>query len=302
MKTLTEWIHSGRFPHAIMIEGQPGSGRKTYARLLASAILCGEEQPPCGQCSHCSKIEKDIHPDVITAQGEGRARSFSIDTVRKIRSDAFVRPNEADGKVFLLLETQEMGQEAQNALLKILEEPPVGVYFILVCENRQQMLPTIRSRTTTIAMEIPEVEETAQLLAQRVESHTFEDYQRAAIQADGNVGRALELLADEQAWERYQQARDIFIALLEGRELDALALFVDCQRDRPLFLERLTLMRSFAMAMLLDKERGPRFSALQLRQIIDIIDKVYQAAEANVSLLLLITLVCAEIRTVLSRR
>jgi DNA polymerase III delta prime subunit len=152
-RTLAAWTGGGRLPHTVLIEGEAGTGRGDFARALARAILCGADSRPCGICRHCVKTEKDIHPDFEVLQGGGGARSFHVDTVRKMRSDAHIRPNEANARVFLLQDAHTMSVQAQNALLKIIEEPPNGVHFILICENREQMLPTIQSRAAVITME-----------------------------------------------------------------------------------------------------------------------------------------------------
>lgn len=299
LATLTAWLRGGRFPHAILVEGPKGSGRKTFARKVAQALLCSGENPPCEQCAHCDKVARGIHPDLITVQGEGGTRSFYISMVRDIRTQAIVRPNEAKNKVFLLLDTENMGAPAQNALLKILEEPPAGVYFILVCENREQMLPTIQSRTSIVTMEIPDVEHCAEELQRREPEKTPEQCRRAAVQAGGNIGRALELLEDEEAQARQEQALEIFTNILEGRELEALAALAACQRDKPLFLEYLSLFRSFAVDLMLEGKQSHRYSALQLMEIIDILDEISLAVEMNVNMLLLVTLLPSKIRTVL---
>lgn len=295
-KTLAGWLHGGRLPHTVLIEGSQGLGRKTFARNLAAAILCsGEEERPCGECGHCKKVEKDIHPDLITVQGEGGVRSFHIDAVRGVRGEAVKSPNEADAKVFLLLDVEEMTVQAQNALLKLIEEPPAGVHFLLVAENRQRMLPTILSRVAVVTMQTPSAEGCAAVLAERFPDRDNRELMALAVQAGGNVGRALALLDDPQAAERQVAAGAVLDALLAGRELDALEAMRDCERDKQLFAQRLELMRG----ALAEKLVAGSQNALQLAKIVDIIDEMISASRGNVSMLLLTTSLCAKVSGVL---
>ena len=119
-EALVFYQRDGRFPHGILLEGEEGTGRKTFARLIAAAALCEGEKPPCGQCRHCKKIRKDIHPDVQTIGPEPGKKSFKKEQVEWLRADAWIKPNEAPRKVYILCETQYMTAWAQNALLKLL--------------------------------------------------------------------------------------------------------------------------------------------------------------------------------------
>jgi hypothetical protein len=137
----------GRFPHAVLLEGGPGSGTDRLAAELARAAVClSDGDRPCGVCSGCVKALAGSHPDIFTLDGDANPRAFPVDAVRKIRSDAFVRPNEAPYRVFVLLGVQNMSELSQNALLKILEEPPKNVLFLLTTVSASALLPTVRSR------------------------------------------------------------------------------------------------------------------------------------------------------------
>lgn len=152
--TLAGAFDSGRFPHAVFLEGGTKSARKDLACLLASAAVCRREGEkfPCGVCSGCIKVRAGSHPD-ISVSGGGEGPALRVDEIRRIRQDASVKPNEAEHKVYLLLETQDMTDQAQNAILKILEEPPPGVLFVLTAPSVSQLLPTIRSRIQLFRME-----------------------------------------------------------------------------------------------------------------------------------------------------
>lgn len=148
-------LQAGRLPHAILLEGASAQARMHTARWIAQAVLCEDDNPPCGQCRHCSKILQDIHPDLITVSGTQSARSFHADMVRSVRADAYVMPNESPRKVYILEHVHSMTTAAQNALLKVLEEPPAYVTLLLLCPNKNMMLPTILSRASVFALGEP---------------------------------------------------------------------------------------------------------------------------------------------------
>ena len=152
-RILSSFVDRGRIPHAVLIEGPAGSGRRTLAKILAQAAVCiSSGEKPCGVCGHCRKMSSGNHPDVLMIGGEGTPRSFHVETVREIRRSAHILPNEAEYRVLILTGAEGMTPEAQNALLKILEEPPPHLLFILTCESRFQLLPTIQSRVVGVAL------------------------------------------------------------------------------------------------------------------------------------------------------
>lgn len=159
---VAQLLDAGRFPHAILIESGGAEERKKLARLIAQALVCTSSgERPCGKCAACQKAAAQAHPDILEAEGGEAVRSFHIETVREVREDVFILPNEAQNKVYLLLNAQSMSPQAQNALLKVLEEPPSYAIFLLACDSKTKMLPTILSRVTTVALDAPVQELTA---------------------------------------------------------------------------------------------------------------------------------------------
>lgn len=133
--------------HAYIISGPAGSGRHTLAKLLAAGMLCtSREEKPCGTCTACTKVQKGIHPDVSVVTGPGEGKPVTVDQVRALRSDAYIRPNEGERKVYLLEGADQMNASAQNAMLKLLEEGPRYASFLLMAANAGGLLQTVRSR------------------------------------------------------------------------------------------------------------------------------------------------------------
>lgn len=187
---LSASLREGLLSHAVLIEGEKGTGRKELAIWLAKAVLCKNENSPCKNCSVCRKIENGNHPDVEIFGGNGGARSFHIDEVRAIKESLWLAPNESEQKIYILLDIENMGVEAQNALLKSLEEPPQHVKFILTCDNRKSLLDTIISRVTVYTLETPTKEECAKALLEKFPEISENEAELFSIAYGGNFGAA----------------------------------------------------------------------------------------------------------------
>ncbi len=151
---ISQALSSNRFPHSVIIEGGTPEERLNLANKIAEALVCSDENTiPCGECHHCIKASKGMHPDIAiynprTEKGHKEA-NFSVDYVREIREKAFIIPNEANRKITILAEAQKMNEQGQNAFLKMLEEPPKFANFILLTTTRNVFIDTILSRVVT---------------------------------------------------------------------------------------------------------------------------------------------------------
>ncbi len=152
LNNLCSAVSAGKLSHAVILEGADAALRMELANYLAAAIVCMGSEKPCGECNSCIKASRASHPDIIEVAGGETARSFPISKVREIRSMAYILPNEAQRKVFILRNAGSMGEKTQNALLKILEEPPEFVNFILDCNSKSVMLPTVLSRASVYSL------------------------------------------------------------------------------------------------------------------------------------------------------
>lgn len=165
---LSALLKANRFPHAILIECADEEAGASAARFASKMLVCeNKDMAPCGVCSACKKAQAGSHPDIAEYSGGNAPRSFKVDWVREAIRSAYVMPNEADSKVFVFLKTQTMSDSAQNAVLKVLEEPPSYVKFILVCNSKTNMLETILSRCVVFSLDsdaqtdLPEKTQTA---------------------------------------------------------------------------------------------------------------------------------------------
>jgi len=193
-ENLRSSIGRGRISHFYLISGPAGSGKRTLARLLAAAILCrSQQEKPCGTCPACRKVLGAGHPDFITID-DPEKKTVPVDLVRQARSDMYVRPNESDHKIYLFPRGQDMAEPSQNALLKILEEPPAYGVFILLTENPEKLLPTVRSRCTQLSLTALPGDLLRQTLQQRYPQADGEALQSAITRSGGFLGQAISLM------------------------------------------------------------------------------------------------------------
>ena len=195
-QNLAASLSRGHISHFYLISGPRGAGKRTLARSLAAAILCGEKNKPCLRCAACRKVIGNNHPDVITVE-DPEHKTVAVKIVRQFREDVFVRPNEAEHKIYIF--PQELGLEGQNALLKILEEPPAYGVFILLTDNPAKLLPTVRSRCTELKLLALPPEILEPQLKKDFPQAPQEDNRAAMVRSGGFLGQARELLENGDA-------------------------------------------------------------------------------------------------------
>lgn len=139
-------ISRGSLPNALILNGPDEKMLRKYATYLAVACACEAKDDICGVCESCRRVLNAITPDVIDIFPEDGKQSINVDQARNVRADAYIAPNELDVKIYILHNADKMNVQTQNALLKILEEPPRFVSFILLSANTAAFLPTVRSR------------------------------------------------------------------------------------------------------------------------------------------------------------
>ncbi len=186
-------VGRGRISHFYLISGPAGSGKHTLAKRLSAAILCQSDEKPCLSCTACRKAMASTHPDCITVEDPEHKR-VAVKIVRDARADMYVMPNESSRKVYIF--PQEMGVEGQNALLKILEEPPEYGVFILLTDNPQSILPTVRSRCTELRLTSLPQDVLRRELEKEFPQADSDSITAAIERSGGYLGQAKTLLAD----------------------------------------------------------------------------------------------------------
>jgi DNA polymerase-3 subunit delta' len=229
------WSHPGGLPHALVLAGPPGLGKRDFAESLARRILCERStgpEPACGECDACRWFEAGNHPDfrrlipeadaedVETEEAPAKSEKpekkkssqILVGQVRALADFVYVGAHRARGRVIVVQPAEAMNAAAANSLLKILEEPPSSVYFILVSDAFRRLLPTIRSRCSQVVMGRPEPQAARDWLKK-----TQPD---AASLLDVTGGMPLRALtAGEQGWKRIVASLETALADVDQDEM-----------------------------------------------------------------------------------
>ena len=186
---------TGRGSHCYLLSGPEGSGKHTLANILAAAMQCPADSPPCRRCNACRKALSGIHPDIITVD-DPEKKSVSVELIRQLQTDAYIRPNEGQRKVYLIPRAMDMTDSAQNALLKLIEEPPAYAVFFLLADTPEKLLPTVRSRCAELRLEPVAAAEALPWLAAQFPDRSRDTLLAAHRRAGGYLGQAAALLQE----------------------------------------------------------------------------------------------------------
>ena len=254
LRRLAGELSQGSFSHAYIIEGADGFGKHTLARNMVMALACqhrgdADYPLPCGTCAACRKIAAGISPDVTLVKRPDGKSMITVDTVRDLRADVAVFPNDLDFKVYIIEDAHTMNTQAQNAFLLTLEEPPPFVLFLLLAEDAGALLETIRSRAPVLRMQpIAEDEMRAYLLSPErtpklsraaitLAEQAPDDLAALISASGGSIGKALELLDDKrrepmlEARRFVSEACTLLAARTRNDELLAALLSLGTNRD-----------------------------------------------------------------------
>ncbi len=219
-----------KLPHALIFEGAEGSGKKTLSLLTLAAM----------EPSFSDKILRLGTPDVTLHTLEDDKKSIGVKQVRVIRYQAYIAPQELSFRAFIIDKAEAMTPEAQNALLKIFEEPPTGVFFFLLCDNAATLLSTVRSRAPVLRMESFDNGTLSNYLLENNEKakKLFEKDREAFIQlvrsSSGAIGEAEKRLGEteDSAYAVKKRTDELIKLLAEGKSSEILCFFSSLKLNR----------------------------------------------------------------------
>ena len=271
-------VAENRVSQAYIVNGERGTGKKMLAKLFAMALLCEEHGPePCNKCHSCVQAESNNHPDIIWVTHE-KPGSIGVDDVRtQINNTVAIKPYQGPYKVYIIPEADIMTVQAQNALLKTIEEPPQYAVFILLTENADVLLPTINSRCVMLKLRYIKDALIKKYLMERMEVPDYKAEVCAAF-AQGNLGKAIKLAGSElvEAVKRctlYIVEINDYLDLIMVWYRDVLLYKATREIDKVVFKDQIDCMR----------EQARRSSYEGIETILDSLDKAKARLKANVN-------------------
>lgn len=201
-ETLKNMIDSNNISHSYIFSGTSGIGKFEFAKEFAKAIIClSETEPkPCNHCKACESFDNSNNPDIIII--DENEDSIKTETIKELTNNILEKPIQGNKKIYIINNSENMTKEAQNSILKTLEEPPEYVTIILICSNEDNMLSTIKSRCTRIHFENLEISEVKDYIKQNYPEIEIDD--SIINLSQGSIGKALKLNENKTLYENIE--------------------------------------------------------------------------------------------------
>ena len=281
--------------HAFLISGPHGSGKKHLAREIAAAVECtGSSDFPCRICPQCQKVLHNIHPDVTVFESMEK-KALTLDEVRKqIVNDSYILPNEGKKKVYIIPNADQLSVLSQNALLLTLEDPRPYNVFILLSENPDRILPTLRSRLMEFSLKPVALEDAIPFLKEDFPNLSLSSYQRLYENSGGYIGPMIESAGNQENVNADKVAH--LVSLLQGcQEVELLSFCFSLENmTRPDFLIFLKDVIDTISNDILNSSQNNPAKSYQAIKYYQLLNELYQDGQANVNTAHLCGRLCAE--------
>lgn len=291
-KALQDMLRDKSIFHAVVFEGSEGLGKMTLASIFASGILCeGKNNRPCKVCPSCKKFLSGNHPDYFLIRPE--KDSIGVDRIRLMQEQLYIKPLASERKVYVIDEANKMTSQAQNCLLKTLEEPPPRVHIIMCTSNQNSLLKTIQSRCLRFKFDIYCEEDVKQLILQNGKVNQ-ELLDMAFVFSQGIPGRAVSMLSEDFVNMRDRMIESILF--LKGRGLESV---IEASKSIEKYKETIeqgidiiyTLFRDFALYRVTGNEKRlinsdkkdiilENASGMEAQGIFEILDSLEEAKQS----------------------
>ena len=314
IKYIRNAVSENKVSHAYIMNGERGSGKKMLANLFATTLQCEKGGPdPCNECHSCKQAESGNHPDIIHVTHE-KPNTISVEDIRtQVNNDILIKPYQGPYKIYIISEADLMTPQAQNALLKTIEEPPEYAVIFLLTENAQMLLPTITSRC--VMLKLRNIKDTL-IRKYLMETMRVPDYKAdmCAAFAQGNMGRAIMLANSEHFNEireeavqllKYIDEMDLSEVMKAIKRINAYKLEINDYLDIIMILYRDVLIykatQDISKVVFKDqisyiKERARKSSYEGIEKIIESLEKAKSRLKANVNFDLVMELLLLTIK------
>ena len=323
-------IERGTLPHAILIVGPKGSGKRTLAKEISAALNCENKNSdrfslPCCSCNTCRRIKENNYTDITYLKRDKDRATIGVEEVRNFRSDMFLSSTESSYKIYVIEDADKLTHNAQNALLTVLEEPPKNVIILLLASSLDNILTTIKSRAQSIFMSRFDRDTLKEYLikksdkARNLERASRESFDSIIISSDGILGKAISLLSENDALEnaeeraviiniisslrssaQYSELYSAISSLPTGRQefLFSLELLLSAIRDA----EVVKLSRSAGLLFFSSHEQAAKYSneisAKRLMQVYELINDALRDTARNVAISAITSNLAAKIKLI----
>lgn len=293
MLSIENLIKDSALPHSIIIEGDEGTGRHTLADFIAKSAVCSGENKPCDTCRDCLLFIGHNHPDVEYFSPEEKKKALSIEQLRKLKGNTYIKSHRGGKKVFIIDKADFLSENSQNALLKTIEEPPQDILFILICEASSKLLDTVISRCAIFSLFPPEENEAFQYIKANSKKQD-NDIKEALRLTHNNIGKALTILGKRKNEKSYLAEKFLNAVLENDSAINLMLLVKPLEKDRVKAGEFISELKLVTAAKIRENSQNTPFIKCLLR-IYDTITEIEEVLNTNINLTLFFTTLIANL-------